>query len=460
MSVPSLVERPVEAVRRSVPTVLPVVVVGGLLFVLLQVSTMSTLTAGAAVGAAGLLFLVAAAGFEGSAVALLVVGVGLSPLDALHPVPALTFVSVGDLFLLLGFMALLPVILGRSLTIDAPFALAAGVLFVVCVGVSVVSDAPGASLNSTVRLVVGALTLPLVFSLWRPGLKIATTLAFAYVVGNNINLVTSFFRGVGDGGRRIGYSNHPNVMGLAAMLGLALIPFLLRVMPRQWHWLVCALGLGCLYGIWVSGSRAALLVAVAVLALWVLLSRSVAVALTLFGAAIPVFYVVARAYLDGDRDSGSALGRLFGGGSASASDQARELLARQAWDVFQAHPVLGAGLADVMEAHNIYLQVAAAVGVVGAAIFVGLLGSVALRAFSLPERATLLVLPVLGYAMVGVMTTILWDRYVWSVLALPFLVATRNESDPDPGPDAVETADPVPPRPDRALVPSVLRERP
>ncbi len=416
-----VVDDAVASVRASAPTTVPILVVVGLLYVLLRVTTMSSFTAIAAAGVAALVLLVTAAGLEGAAIALLTVGVALSPMDALRPVSAIEFVAASDVFLALGFGVLIPVLIVRPARIHSAYVLAAAVLVLLCILSSVLSDFPLLSLNSTARLVVGALTLPFLFSVWQPQKHITTLFAAAFVVGNCFNLASSFWRGIGDGGRRIGYSTHPNILGLAALLGLALIPFLLDAMPRLRVFTLLGAA-GCSYAIWVSGSRAALLAAAAVAVLYIVFSRSVAGAMALFGLSIPAFYIVAQAYLSDENDSASALGRLLGGGSSQGSDQARVMAAEHAWDVFQRHPLLGSGLAEVMEAHNIYLQVAAAVGVVGAAVFLVVLGIVAARAFSLPKPYDLLILPVLGYAMIGVMTPILWDRYVWCVLALPFLV--------------------------------------
>lgn len=423
-----VVDDAVASVRASAPTTVPILVVVGLMYVLLRVTTMSSFTAIAAAGAAALVLLVTAAGLEGAAIALLTIGVALSPMDALRPVAAVEFVAASDVFLALGFGVLLPILIVRPARVNSAYVLAAGVLVLMCILSSVLSEFPLLSLNSTARLVVGALTLPFLFSLWQPPKNITILFASAFVLGNCFNLVSSFWRGIGDGGRRIGYSTHPNILGLAALLGLALIPFLLDAMPR-WRLFTLLAGAGCAYAIWVSGSRAALLAAVAVALLYLVFTRSVPGALALFGLSIPALYIVADAYLSNENDSATALGRLLGGGSSQGSDQARVQLAEKAWDIFQAHPIIGSGLAEVMEAHNIYLQIAAAIGVVGAAVFLLVLGLVALRAFSLPKPFDLLILPVLGYAMIGVMTPILWDRYVWCVLALPFLVPWNSGDD-------------------------------
>lgn len=390
--------------------------------------------------------MLALVGFEGSAVGLLALGTALSPLDNLRPVAALAFASTSDIVLLTGVLCLVPVLIGRRLSFD-PLFLGAGAAFVVAgLFASAVAEVPASSLNMLLRLVVGALLLPLAYMAWRPGRAIVVTMACAYLVGNVANVVAAYAVGsVGDGGRRIGYSTHPNIMGLCAMLAIALMPFLLEALPRAWRPVVLAATAVCAWGVWISGSRAALIAAVAVLALWVVVSRSVPVALSLVGLAIPPLWYVG-ANINDLTASDNALGRLLGGGSAQGSDLERQMIAREAWDAFLDHPLLGNGLSDVLKAHNIYLQVAAAVGVIGFVLFLLLLGSTVLRSLRLDGVGALLVLPCLGYCMVGMMTTILWDRYVWAVLALPFLASAafasvddREEEHEDPG-DADEPA--------------------
>lgn len=447
MSLTESLGRRVSAPRRRAWTaaVLPASVVGVLLLALVPLSTLGGIGAGLALAVVATLLLVTALGVERTAVTVLALGIALSPLDNFRPVGALAFASLSDLVLLAGLLLLLPVLLSRNLPTEWLFVAAGAGLVLVGLVSSLGAEEPFASLNSLLRLVVGALLLPLAFMVWRPSRRIVVGFALAYVVGNVGNLVAAYtVGGASWDGRRIGYSTHPNVMGLCGMLALALLPFLLRVLPRRWSWLVLLLGAACAWNVWVSGSRAALLAAAAVAVLFVAIERRVEVALALFALAIPALYLVGQALTGDGANQNNVLGRLLGGGTAAGSDAEREMLAKIALDAFTTHPVLGIGLGDVMEAHNIYLQVAAAVGVVGLAVYVLLLGSVALRAMTLPRPYALLVLPVLGYAMIGMMTTILWDRYVWAVLALPFLVRLDRPADDDADAASDGAATPTP----------------
>lgn len=417
--------------RRAVAAwLLPVAAVGALLAVLIPISVNGAVGAGLALAVAGTLLMLAVVGLERTAIVVLAVGIALSPLDNFRPVGAIAFAALSDLVLLAGLLLLVLVLLGRRLPGEWLFLGAAAALVVVGLVSSAGAEAPGASLNSLLRLVVGALLLPLAFMVWRPSRRVVVGFALAYVLGNIGNLVAAYtVGGASWDGRRIGYSTHPNIMGLCAMLALALLPFLLRVLPRRWSWAVVLMGGACAWGVWISGSRAALMAAVAVAVLFVVIERRVEIALVLFGLAIPAIYVVGQAVTGNGASQNNVLGRLLGGGTAAGSDLDRENLARIALDAFTSHPLLGVGLGDVMAAHNIYLQVAAAVGIIGLAVYLVLLGSVALRAITLPRPWNLLVLPVLGYALIGSLTTILWDRYVWAVLALPFLLCLGDRDE-------------------------------
>ena len=112
------------------------------------------------------------------------------------------------------------------------------------------------------------------------------------------------------------------------------------------------------------------------------------------------------------------------------------MLADIARGQFEAHPIIGVGMADVYAAHNIYLQISAAVGVVGVAFFAAMLAAVLVRCLGIDRRFRLLILPAAGYVMVGALTTIIWDRFVWCVLALPFLLPLVRQEHEDADPDA------------------------
>ncbi len=407
-------------------------VVGLVLLLLLPMAVGSLFGAVVALGAAVLMIALVTFGIESTAIGLLVLSFTLAPMNDVRPVAALTFVTMSDVFLVLSVGLLVPMLLTRTVERQALFLVGAAGVVGLGLVTSVAAADPASSLNGLLRLLVGALILPITFMLWRPRRDIVALLATAYVVGNSISVLQAVTSGlVSYEGRSIGLTRHPNILGLCSMLALTLIPFILQELPRWCGWFVLAAAGVCGYGVWISGSRAALLVAVAMVVVYLVLSRSVERGLLLFGASILPVYLVGRTLSSGDYGN-NILNRFAGGGSASASDLAREQLVREAVERFLSSPVLGVGFGDALEAHNIYLQVAASGGVLGLAFYLVLLASVVRQPLRLPARYRLLALPAFGYVLVGFITPLLWDRYIWCLLALPFLMSVPGTPADDP----------------------------
>jgi hypothetical protein len=401
----------------------PVLLVPVLLALLLPLSLGSIVGAVVALGLVAGLILLFAVGIERTGLVLLLSALVLAPMNNVKPAAAISFVTASDVFLFLGVVTLSPVLVSRGLGRQAPFLIGVGGLVATGLVTSAASPDAAASLNGLTRLVVGALTMPIVFMLWRPGPRVLLAFAWAYVAGVCLSVVHGRVTGLMSlDGRYVGLTEHPNILGLTGLLGLTLVPFLLAATPSRLRWCALAAGLVCAYGIWMSGSRAALVGAVAVVLLYLLLSRSIEHALLVFGLSIAPFYLVMQAFTAGPADS-SPLGRLRGGGSATYSDLDRENLAHVALDRFFSHPLIGSGFAGAAEAHNIYLQVAAAGGVVALVFYLVILVASMRHPLLLGGHHRLLALPVMGYALMGPLTPLLWDRYIWCVLALPFLMS-------------------------------------
>jgi hypothetical protein len=428
------VNRLLATARASVGLVVPPLIVLALLALLIPMAVGSTIGAVAGLGLAVLLVVLVTFGIEKTGMLLLAVGFLLAPMNNVRPVAAVPFVTASDVFFFLGVTTLVPVLMTRSIHRQAPFLIGAGGIFLMGMLTSLGAPSVFASLNGLTRLVVGALALPIVFMLWRPGRGVMITFAGAYILGNCISVARGLATGITSvDGRYAGLTQHPNILGLVSMLGLGLVPFLYHELPRQ-RWIVLAGAAGCAAGVWFSGSRAALIAVAACVVLYLMLSRSIEHALVFFGLAIIPLYFVGQAVTATNVSESNPIGRLLGGGSASYSDLDRENLASIAIDRFLAHPLLGSGFDGAVEAHNIYLQVAAAGGVVALVFYLVVLVATIRQPLVLGSRYRLLAIPVMGYALIGPITPLLWDRYIWCVLALPFLV-------PRPGPDddAVET---------------------
>ncbi len=370
----------------------------------------------AVVFAGGLITLVitAAVGLERAGSFYLVAAITAAPLNAVRPVPGLNFVTLSDALFVVGFLLLIPHFAGTRLQIPSAFVLGAAGIFAIGGLASIAGGEALLSLNHMLRFAVGAIVLAALICWWHPSMKTVVAATSGYLLGNVISVVGGLIEGVPPGGRHVGLSTHANVMGLCDALALALVPFLFAVVRRERRWLVLAGAAMCVYAIWINGSRGALLTSLAILLLYPVITRSLSFGLVVvavgFLAPLGISYVADRV------SDTSALGRLLGRGNSQYADQAREDAARVAIDQFTDHPLLGGGFATVLAAHNIFLQIAAAVGIIGLVFYLVVLWSLIRPLISIPAPYGLLSVPALAYAMAGLIFPLMWDRYIWGVL--------------------------------------------
>lgn len=430
--------------RRYHGAILAPLLTWGLLAVLIPVAMKSVVVGVLGMALVAGLTLVAAVGFEKAAMVLFFVGFAMAPMDRVRPVPGLDIVAASDLLLFAAVVCLFPVLVHRTFGLQALFLIAVGVFVSAALVASVVNPEPIISLLSIARLLVGAIMLPVVFAWWRPRPEVVVALALAYVGGAGISVAQAVLSGDSLYGRYIGLTMHPNILGLCSMLALALIPFLLSAMPRSYAPLLVAAAAVNAYGVWISGSRAALVVAVLAAGVYVLISRSINVVILFFGLSIAPIWIVARAIVSGE-EGNNALGRLLGNATSTPSDLDREMLRQVAVDNFTANPLFGVGFGDVLEAHNVYLQIAAAGGIITVAAFLLLLGATVRQALIIGPRYLMLAIPAISYIAIAPLTSLVWDRYIWTALALPFLLPILT-SRPGPESGAGETASVPAPR--------------
>ena len=360
-------------------------------------------------------------GFGHTSEFFVLLGVCMVPMTNLHPVDAVSFITLADAAFAVGFGLMLPDLMQRPLHLPSIFVLGVAGVLTVALFASLLADDPMGSLNSLARLLVGAFGLSILILWWNPDRTRVVIIASAYVLGNVISVANGVIKNeVARDGRRAGLAEHPNVYGLCALLACCLIPFLVMELPRTWRWVLAGpAGVVCLYGVWSSGSRAALAALIGVAVIFPVLARSVPAALALLSAVAGV--LVFSTQLLGETSTGNALGRLLGAGSASLSDVEREQLLEDVIDRFWNSPIIGNGMADVIAAHIIYLQIAAGVGVIGLFFYLIVLASTVQPAAMLTPPFSLLAVPALAYVVVGFVTPLLWDRYIWVVMALALL---------------------------------------
>lgn len=429
--------------RIARPTLVAAILTAVSLVLLSVLAVTSSQGAIVAIGVALVLLGLVCLGLGRTAEVFLILGAILVPMNDLHISGPLSFVTAGDAAFALGFGLMFPDLVRRPLRLPTTFAVGAIGVFFTAVISSLLSEAPLISLNATTRLVVGAFGITVLLAWWGPSRKKVVVLVWAYVLGNVMSAVYAVSGGTRlSDGRRSGLTEHPNFFGLAALLGIVLIPFLMTQTPRRWRWILVVAGSVCFWAIWASGSRAALATLIAVAVIYPLLSRSVLAGLGLLGATAVVMLFSQQ--LLSEAGSGSALGRLLGGETSSESDESRRQVAEAAFQQFQSHPILGVGLVEPLQAHIIYLQIMAALGVVGLLAFLFAVSATVRPVITLQPPFNLLALPALSYATVGFVSNVLWDRYIWITLALA-LLAPRLAA------DELQPISPEQPRPLRGL---------
>jgi O-antigen ligase len=393
------------------------------LFFLVLIGTKSTLFAAAAVCMAAMIVLVVCFDLTQAGTLLVTVAMFLAPLNNLRL--GSSYVTASDVIFVVGFAVLTPTVLRNRIEIPPMFLLGLGILLTMGTIASVASPIPIVSANQVGRLLVGAFMLPIFFMVWRPPTTVVVRLAGAYILGTVFSVGYGLVQGpVAGDARYIGFTYHPNYLGLSCLLAASLVPYVVAMIQPGFRWIFWGSSLVCAYGVWISGSRAALLVLVMIAVVYPFIEGSVrAVGVVLLGVAGVLAFSGRLLQEDGN----SALGRLFGSGSASGSDIERKTILSAAWKQFQQHPLLGNGFDGGIGSHNIYLQVAVAVGIFGLLGYLFIMWT-AIRPLFWQGTNHRLAYPVLAYMAIGPLTNTLWDRLIWAVLALTFAVNVRPPS--------------------------------
>jgi hypothetical protein len=170
---------------------------------------------------------------------------------------------------------------------------------------------------------------------------------------------------VWDARRFSGLEDHPNHLGLSILISLPFVIYFMSRMRRRWIPGIALIMLAG--GLLASGSRgpqavSLLCVLAAVLCLPNRRKTVRAISfsvLTTIGLGLVLLYTI----LAGQR---SKLLRFTGAGAeqARSGDTERLVLLKQGWNDWKTYPVFGAGIRHISEAHDIFLQLLAAGGVV------------------------------------------------------------------------------------------------
>lgn len=376
-----------------------------------------------------------AAGFT-----LVLLAVPLVTWNALRATPNITY---GDIPLALSAAPLLAVWLRSGLprgTVPAGFAV--GVLFLVAGGVLAVlpADAAG-SLVPTFRFGVTLALMPLIVMLaastpgrvnaivdaWLLAAAINSIVGALDLLGvTNIGLSLTSLDFVTFTDRAPGLTGHPNHLGLVAAMALPVA--VSRLGAGGVRGLAALIFVPLLImGVAVSGSRGAFIAAAAgvvILFAFGVSTRRARTTLLLFGAPVVTFVLLVSVLGNNELAGSVTIERLRGGGGAQLSDEQRRQTLRESLDEALAHPLVGAGFAEVRTAHNIYIQLLQAGGLLALAGFASFAAAIIRRArwLALPTRGSppwLIRLAagsgasVCVWLLFGVVGNAVYDRYLY-----------------------------------------------
>jgi O-antigen ligase len=373
--------------------------------------------------------------------AFILVGFTTVTFNDVHPIPGVPWLEVGDPFFLIGFVLVIPRLLGNPLRLPPAFLVGAVGLLAVGTLSALLTEQPSANFSHLLDVVRGLVFLPIFFAWWQPGRRTIVALALAYMLGSCINVVEAIFEGATFDDRYAGLTTHPNTLGICLVLSISLAPFLLAELRARHHWVVGLMIAVCGVGIWLTGSRAAFACAALLVLLYPLFNRSIPAAISVGALSLAAFAVADRLAQHASPDS--LLGRLLGEGSAAGSDEARREGARQGIDQFLAHPILGDGWLTVWGAHDGYIQVAAATGIFGLAFYLLLVAGLLRPLLAIAPPSGLLATPMLATVMLDIFLPVLGARYVWVVVALS-LAADRLAAEEQPDAPVEEPLKPGP----------------
>lgn len=355
---------------------------------------------------------------------LLTAAVALLPLNGIRRGGA----TASDV-LLAGAVALSlldPGLLRRPLVVPRRFAVGLYLLTLAGLAGSLTAEVAGAGdfarLVVTMAAAVGVLW-------WSPDLTQVRRLAWAWLLGNTVSVAyaVTTMQSLPVWARPQGLTTHPNALGLLCALSVAFAVFLHSAAPGRLDRRAAVLvGAAAFVGMALSGSRAGAVAVIVVLLTRIALGRSVPAAIaTAIGGGIGWLALVKIAARLPDTSAPNRL--LHPSASVEASDIERVGRLHDSIAAVEQHPWFGSGFLQATAAHDVFLQVAVAAGLIGAVGFVlacwPTLG--ALRR-SVPEPWRWLGLLPLGYFSAAVVSNNLWDRYVWFCLALGMLAAVQG----------------------------------
>lgn len=372
--------------------------------------------------AAAYVLLLVVLGLERTAICTLAVAFAMAPMyKGLSPTES--GATPMDVILLLGFLVLLPRLLGRSLRLPLGYVVGGVLVTVTGLIACATSDAVVTNLDHLAQWLMVMIGLPVAVALWRPSQRIINLLLGSYLAGHLTSLAWAMAEGPIDNGRYQGLTHHPNGFGAAGLVSVAILLYLFpRLRSTGGRLVVVLLMLLSLQSIFMSGSRAATVVAAGLILLVPIVERSALSGFAL--AAAGALVVVAFPLLVSVTGEGSAFARLAGDSDTSGADRERTTSREAGLEQFLSGPFVGDGFVGIDVIHDVFIEVAVATGVFGLVGYLMVVFAVARPLFgSGPQRR----LGYLVWAFIGLSPAIpsLWDRALWVPMSLAILAAVR-----------------------------------
>lgn len=399
---------------------------------LAALATQGLVYAAVAVALAAYIVVVITAGARATGIACMILAFAAAPMY--RGIDGLTGgVPPTDVFVIAGVVHLLPTFLGTRLRLPTIYVVGLLLMAVSSLVSVIVTGNLFTNAFYAVQWLFFVGVLPTIMAWWRPHLTTIKWLLWAYLAGHLVSTAKAVTEGAVFSNRYDGLTHHPNAFGLAGLTCIAIVLFLLheyqKLLPRLFLLAAAALGV---VSISMSGSRAAIVVLGALVLLIPIVERSalMGVGLAIVGAlgvlSLPFFLD-----LSGEE---SALGRLRGGGTASGSDKIRDQALEDGIARLWQSPILGSGFRDIEQIHNVFLEAAVAVGIIGFVAYLIVLFALARPLFSTHRLRRL---SYLVWVFMGVAPTFpgLWDRTVWvpaSLAALAMLTPQMQDAPADP----------------------------
>lgn len=389
--------------------------------------------------------------------AMMLACVFTAPMMSVRPlVPVASFVTASDLALVLAIGLLAPVLLTRRL--HPPVEFMVGWLLIISgglIGSLLVSPAPAISINWMMRFVIAGFVLPLIFLLWAPTQRQIHIGAAAYLAGHVISTGVGLFQGPLENDRYVGLTHHSLFFGPAGLIATACALYLLPIVRKRSHqaWLIGGL-LVCMASIVMSGSRACLVTAALLYVVFAVTHRSFVTVWWMLAGAVALGASFRE--LLASSTEGSAISRLAGDRTTEYADNRRTEELLKGLHKVAEHPFTGEGYLEVVEVHNVPLEMLVAGGVLGLIGFILVMFPMVKDAFRVSVGGGLTLIPI-TWLLTGLTVPRLWDRIIWVGLALAFAGLHLHVSGKEaPDPDA-ETDEPTPPDLSERALPAALR---